>query len=443
MRRVVLILWLCFFAFGLAHTSAQPPAPSQHTVQAGETLFSIAQRYGVDVNVLAALNGLSDPNRLQVGQVLLLPAPLAGGQGGALPSADIVPVPAPSIENQAPTVSFALGLHADFAGQEAEALLTRFQALGATWVNQKIDWALYESTQGTLNFEALDALILPLDAAGLNILLTVTNAPAWARTGSLDQSPPSDFATYGLFVRRLAEQYEGVVDAYQVWDSPNLRAQWSDAPLSPAAYVRLLEVAYVAIKTSDPRAIVVSAGLTPSVVNDGQSALNDREFLRGMYAAGLANVSDAIGVYADSAANPPDSSCCLGLRPAVIGFDDKPAYFFLDTLRDYRAIQNEYNDGATFLWVTRFGWGSADYLTGVLNPENAYLDYTSPLEQGQYLARAFALGHDLTYVGPMFLNNLNFCATQGAESLACAWSLLDAQGEPRRAFELFVALTAD
>ncbi len=36
----------------------------------GETLFSIARRYGTTVEELARLNGLKDPNRIQAGQVL-------------------------------------------------------------------------------------------------------------------------------------------------------------------------------------------------------------------------------------------------------------------------------------------------------------------------------------------------------------------------------------
>ncbi|PZA07603.1 MULTISPECIES: C40 family peptidase [unclassified Meiothermus] len=53
-----------------------------HTVQRGETLFSIARRYGTTVETLMRLNGLSRPN-LEVGQVLRLPAPAAQPQPAA------------------------------------------------------------------------------------------------------------------------------------------------------------------------------------------------------------------------------------------------------------------------------------------------------------------------------------------------------------------------
>lgn len=54
----------------------QPAVPAQediHVVQRGETLFSIAQRYGTTVAAFAHLNGLSDPTRIYIGQRLKIP----------------------------------------------------------------------------------------------------------------------------------------------------------------------------------------------------------------------------------------------------------------------------------------------------------------------------------------------------------------------------------
>jgi LysM repeat protein len=44
-----------------------------HTVVAGETLYSIASRYGTTAEAVALANGLTNPNQLYVGQVLYLP----------------------------------------------------------------------------------------------------------------------------------------------------------------------------------------------------------------------------------------------------------------------------------------------------------------------------------------------------------------------------------
>ncbi|MFN8595797.1 MAG: LysM peptidoglycan-binding domain-containing protein [Anaerolineae bacterium] len=48
-------------------------SPIVHTVQAGDTLFRIAQQYGVSVDDLAALNNLADPSQISIGQKLKIP----------------------------------------------------------------------------------------------------------------------------------------------------------------------------------------------------------------------------------------------------------------------------------------------------------------------------------------------------------------------------------
>jgi LysM repeat protein len=46
---------------------------TSHTVQSGETLTAIAAHYGVTVQALAAANGITNPDRILVGQVLIIP----------------------------------------------------------------------------------------------------------------------------------------------------------------------------------------------------------------------------------------------------------------------------------------------------------------------------------------------------------------------------------
>ncbi len=55
--------------------------PTQYTVQKGDWLYKIARDHGVDPNALIAANPGINPNNLQPGQVLTIPAP-----GAAAPS---------------------------------------------------------------------------------------------------------------------------------------------------------------------------------------------------------------------------------------------------------------------------------------------------------------------------------------------------------------------
>ena len=63
-----------------------PPALVTHTVKAGETIWGIAQVYGLLPGAIARLNGIDDPKKLSVGQVLSIHAP-AGVSGGPPPQA--------------------------------------------------------------------------------------------------------------------------------------------------------------------------------------------------------------------------------------------------------------------------------------------------------------------------------------------------------------------
>lgn len=56
-------------------TATLPPSPTPITyiVKDGDTLSSIARAHGITLEELMAANGLRDPNRIAVGQVLVLP----------------------------------------------------------------------------------------------------------------------------------------------------------------------------------------------------------------------------------------------------------------------------------------------------------------------------------------------------------------------------------
>jgi len=58
--------------------TATSPAVQEYHVQSGDTLADIADRFGVSIEELVVLNNLADPNRLDVGQVLLIPSASSG-----------------------------------------------------------------------------------------------------------------------------------------------------------------------------------------------------------------------------------------------------------------------------------------------------------------------------------------------------------------------------
>jgi LysM repeat protein len=52
-----------------------PGTTTTHVVQSGETIYSIGRLYGVDPQAIIDANNLANPDRISVGQTLIIPAP--------------------------------------------------------------------------------------------------------------------------------------------------------------------------------------------------------------------------------------------------------------------------------------------------------------------------------------------------------------------------------
>ena len=71
--------------------------PEQYVVQAGDSLGTIAQRYGVTLEQLITANDIQNANLLEVGQMLTIPVPTPQGMGPVfkiIPDSELVFGPA-------------------------------------------------------------------------------------------------------------------------------------------------------------------------------------------------------------------------------------------------------------------------------------------------------------------------------------------------------------
>jgi len=84
----------------VATTSTVPPTttttiPTEYVVQKGDSLSKIAKKFGVNIADLVTLNKITNPDKIQEGQTLKIPPPVApvntAGTGTTVPSATTVP----------------------------------------------------------------------------------------------------------------------------------------------------------------------------------------------------------------------------------------------------------------------------------------------------------------------------------------------------------------
>jgi len=449
----------------LAQT-AQPPA--QHTIRAGDTLAGIASLYGTTVEDLIALNELQAPYTIFAGQTLKIreqtnadgatptvaapadaqptatPAP---SDPTATPTADAQPAaPTPTIAapSAVPNGAFAYGVVAFVPNANTEQFTQQVQGLGMAWVRLNVNWRDVEVLQGQPDFAALDPVIEALSAAGLRVMLTVSTSPTWARADQTEDGPPDDYAPFGMFVGQLAARYNGKVQAIQIWNEPNLRREWfnSNHRLSAEAYVNLLRVAHQAIKAANPSMLVIAAGLAPTGFNDGVNAIDDRLYLEEMYRRGVITVTDAIAAHPGGWGNPPNSTCCTPSVGVESHYDNR-TFFFKDTLDDYRIIMQAYGDVRP-LWVTEFGWGTVENANlPPVGESYQFVNYNSLNEQALYAVRAFQLGRESGFVGPMFLNNFNGCISDATRIENCYYSLIGPDGVERPAYSALQVMPKD
>jgi hypothetical protein len=363
----------------------------------------------------------------------------------AVPAEKVTPTPKPTKPKKAPPPSagapnrFAYGIQVDPDGASRE-VVEHVKRLGIKWVKFQLSWEDIEPSQGQYNWGAWDQIMLTYHQAGFYILLSVVKSPDWARPANTDfsqEGPPANPETFARFVGEMLQRYRTGVQAIEVWNEQNLAREGGGAPMPAGEYVALLSAAYRTIKSVDPSVIVVSGAPTPAGDVPG-AAIDDIRYLEQMYAAGLKNVSDAIGVHPSGYNCPADADWQTVSDPTARfrgPFENRHhSWCFRGTMEGYRNVMVANGDADKLLWPTEFGWA-------VANPPPQNYEYAADNtyeEQAQWIVSAFQQAQAWGWVGPMFLWNLNYGVTKPGSEQA-AFSILTPSG-PTPAYQALLSI---
>ncbi|HIC89526.1 MAG TPA: hypothetical protein EYP04_09010 [Anaerolineae bacterium] len=281
----------------------------------------------------------------------------------------------------------------------ADRDLTLMQKAGFTWVKQWFAWKDIEgAARGQYDWTHTDRVVKQVSEKGLKLLVRVDREPKWAGP------PPANADAFAEFLFAMATRYQGRIQAYQVWNEPNLAREWGNHRPNPEEYAILLRKAYRAIKRADPNAIVVSAGMAPTGT-DNEIAMPDTAYYERLYQA-MGGSSDGyfdmLGVHGAGYAAPPE------LDPAKADAD-KPKYggerfFAFRHVEDIRDIMVRNGEKHKRMVILEFGW------TTDPRPDSPYYWHGAGAGlderlKGEYLVRAYrwAKEHWRPWIGLMSL----------------------------------------
>lgn len=308
------------------------------------------------------------------------------------------------------------GVHTIRADDTALSLV---HEAGCSFMVQLFDWSQIEPLPGEYFWEYPDSVARACQHYGLNLVVRLDQPPEWA-VSSGDDGLPIDVDAYASFVARVAYRYQRRVEAYVIWNEPNLAQEWGGRPPDPEGYAELLRAAYGAVKSSDPQALVVSAGLAPTNRMD-ETAMDDRVFLQGLYEAGAREFFDVLGAHPYGFAYAPD--------------DPHDAHEGLNfaRLEDLREIMVVNGDGQKPVWATEVGW-----TTEAVREDQAWLQVTEE-EQAAYLIGAFDKAEEeWPWLERIAVWNLS--AGLEADDEKRGYSIVDDQYRPRAAYQALAVM---
>lgn len=251
---------------------------------------------------------------------------------------------------------------------------------GIGWAKVMFPWQEIEPRKGRFyddryrksSWEKYDEILALVEKYNIRLIARLDKPPEWALvpSGQVGDrgTPLVSIADYASFVGEVAKRYRGRIQHYQIWNEPNLAAEWGGLRPNAGAYTELLKAAASAIRAADPDALVLAAPLAQTLERSDR-AWTEVEFLDEMYRAGAASAFDILAANAYGFERPPSDPP----RPDVLNFQ---RVTFL------REKMVERGDAKKPVWLNEVAWNAApasfprDRLFWGRVPEEKQAEYT-------------------------------------------------------------------
>jgi hypothetical protein len=264
----------------------------------------------------------------------------------------VVAVAIPATASAAPPTGF-VGMSADDIfgrqGPYRDKALAQQRAAGVQLIRVKFDWAETESGPGSYDFGFYDHYVLDAAKRNVTLLPILFNAPDWASKkpatgGTRFAYPPRDNADMARWAMVLVDRYgpngllwqqnPGVtprpIRSWQIWNEPNLSQYWQPRP-NARQYLSMLRTVGAAIKSRDPGAEIVTAGMPDSFQS---SAIRLAPYLKDLYKGGGTSAFDTVAI--NSYAVTPN--------------------YLVKLMNKTRKNVNRFGGRSDKLWISEVGW---------------------------------------------------------------------------------------
>ncbi len=225
---------------------------------------------------------------------------------------------------------------------DIDATLDHLKDMGVNNIRIAVPW-VYMQPQNNENYDwsKMDYVVHAASERGLNIVGVISGTPTWAGFPLNGHSDPADYAR---FAGAVAARYNdtstiGAIDDYEIWNEPNGALFYN--PVSGAAYTKMLQAAYPAIKANNPNAVVI-AGVLGAVKTISGLSVAPQSFLKQMYEAGAEGYFDALSYH------PYHYTLPFSLGTGVA---NSP----LEQVKAMRALMDANGDADLKIWATEYG----------------------------------------------------------------------------------------